>query len=118
MRILDPAMAKKMERALRQGQNLHDIDDIGNALMTGHMQAHTIGETLAITQVNDWPHRRSVNILYVVGNLDEAVAMDEHLTEWAKGVGANLITFTGRDGWWKFNHTGWKKVGVKYAKEI
>jgi hypothetical protein len=118
MRIIDPVMAKKMDRVLKLGQNLYNLDDIDDALATGFMQAHTVGNTLAITTVNDWPRRKSVDIVYLVGDLDEALILDKQISEWAKNLGADLVTFTGRDGWWKFNHTGWKKIGTKYAKEI
>lgn len=118
MNIIDPEMKHKFDRALAQGQNLYDLDDIGNALTTGHMQSHVIGNTMAITRVHDWPQKRSVEILYVVGDLTESLAMDKYLEEWARSIGANLVTAVGRDGWWEHRTPGWKKIGTLYAKDI
>ena len=118
MKITDPEMAKKMERALSLGLDLYDLDDIEKALVSGSLQAHTVGETLIITRIGVWPKRKSVDIQFVVGHLDEALKAEEEIINWAKLIGANLLTAIGRDGWWENHTAGWKKVGTLYAKEI
>ena len=118
MRIIDPAMAKKMDRALKFGQNLYTLDDIKHNLDAGWMQAHTVGDTLAITQINVWPRRKAVDVILVVGNMDEALQLENVVENWGKDIGADLITAIGRPGWWKFRTSGWKQVGTMYAKEI
>src|SRR4051794_7188435 len=67
MKIIDPEMAAKMNRALKLGNDVYTLDDIDRALASGDMQSHVIGNTLAITQIYNWPQKRSVNILFVVG---------------------------------------------------
>jgi hypothetical protein len=111
-------MLKKMQRALKLANGVFNLDDIGDGLSKGTMQGHVVGDTWAITQVHQWPRRKSVNILVVVGNLDESLEMDSIITNWAKGIGADHLTFIGRDGWWKHRTTGWKKLGVMYSKDI
>lgn len=118
MKITDPKMAKKMERALSLGLNLYDLDSIEHALNMGDLQAHTVGDTLAITRVGVWPKRKSVDILYVVGNIDEALHLEQEIIDWAKILKADLITAVGRNGWWEHHTPGWKRVGTLYAKEI
>jgi hypothetical protein len=118
MIVTEPKMRKKLVRALKQGNNLYDLNDIENALAQGSMQGHVNGDTWAVTQVHDWPHRRSVEILFVVGNLHEAVMMEEKLEDWARAIGATMITAVGREGWWNHKTPGWKKVGVLYSKDI
>ena len=118
MKITDEAMERKMERALAASDNLFSMDDIDEHLREGKMQGHVEGDTWALTQVQDWPQRRAVNIMYVVGSIRDSVALEAKIEEWAKGVGANLITAVGRDGWWEFKTPGWKRVGTLYSKEI
>ena len=118
MIITDKFMLKRMERALKAGNNLFTLDDIGEGLRSGHMQGHVEGNTWAITQVHDWPQRRSVNILVVVGNMADSLKLEEKITAWAKEKGADHITGVGRDGWWNFRTLGWKKQGVLYSKDI
>jgi predicted alpha/beta hydrolase family esterase len=118
MKIVDPVMAKKMAKALKVNRDVFDLDDIREALRVGKMQGHTEGDTWAITQVHEWPRQKSVNILYVIGSLDDALKLESKITEWAKSIGANFITAVGRDGWWEYNTPGWKKMGVLYSKDL
>ena len=118
MLITDSFMMRKMARALQQSNNLYNLNDIKKMLSDGSAQGHVVGDTWAVTQVHDWPARRSVNILVVVGNLEDSLKLEEKIENWAKDIGANLITGVGRDGWWNFRTPGWKKTGTLYSKDI
>jgi hypothetical protein len=119
IRINDPAMLRKMDRALRQGGNLYTLEDLGYALEEGKMQSHVAKDTWAITAVNDFPNKRTVDVLYVVGSLEGAFALDKDLEKWANGLGADAMTAMGRDGWNRWcSNPGWTKVGTLYSKEL
>jgi len=118
MRITDPAMLKKMERALKHGGELYTLNDIEDAIRTGKMQSHVKGNTWIITEVHDFPRKRVVNILFVVGELEEAMAAELEIEEWAKSIGADGLTAIGREGWWKFHTLGWKELGTYYSKDL
>jgi len=118
MIITDPKMAKLMDKALAAGNNLFSLDDIQECLRDGRMQGHVEGDTWAITQIHDWPNRKSVNILYVVGSIEESINLQAKIEKWAKEIGANLLTAVGREGWWERRTPGWKKMGILYSKDI
>jgi hypothetical protein len=118
MIIKDKFMLKKMEKALRYAGDLFTLDDVGEALRKGTMQGHCVGETWAVTQVHQFPAKKTVNILVVVGNMEDSLRLEEKITEWAKGIGANRVTAIGRDGWWEHRTIGWKKAGVLYSKDL
>jgi hypothetical protein len=118
MNIPSHIMMKKMQRALNGNDNLFTMNDIADFLRDGRMQGHVEGDTWAITQVHDWPQRRAVNIMYLVGSLPEAFKLEPKIEAWAKGLGANLITGVGREGWTAYKTLGWRKIGDLYSKEI
>ena len=119
MRITDPAMLKKMERVLKMNNNVFNLEDIREELQSGRMQSHSVGDTWAITQVHQWPRRKSVNVLFVVGSLGDSYQMEKRIEEWAvREAGADLITAVGRDGWWNKRTPDWKKMGTIYSKDI
>lgn len=118
MNISDPKMLKKIERALRLNNYMYDLSDIDYGLDTGEMQGHVEGSTWAITQVHNWPRQKTVNILFVVGNLEEAIRLEMKIEMWAKELGATMLTGIGRDGWWERRTPGWRKVGTLFAKDI
>jgi hypothetical protein len=111
-------MAAKMNEALKASGDVYDLIDIQDLLKDGMMQGHVEGDTWAITQVHDWPKKKSVNILYVVGSLENSIRLEGKITEWAKEIGADFITAVGRDGWWERRTPGWKKVGTLYSKDL
>jgi hypothetical protein len=118
MIVTDSFMMRKMARALREGGDLYNLNDIQKMLSAGTAQGHVVGETWAITQVHQFPAVKSVNIMVVVGNMEDSLKLEKKIEEWAKGLGATLLTGIGRDGWWEYKTPGWKKLGTMYAKDI
>jgi len=118
MKITDPEMAKKMQRALRIGGCLYTLDDIEAGLQSGELQGHVEGDTWAITQVHQWPQRKAVNVLFVIGSLENSLKLEEKVESWAKSKDATLLTAIGRGGWWMHRTPGWKMVGNLYSKGI
>jgi hypothetical protein len=118
MNITDPEMLRKMEKALKLGGNLYTLDDIQAELMAGNIQGHVEGDTWAITQIQLFPRRKVVNIMFVIGSISNAAKLEEKISKWAKELGANMITATGRDGWWAHRTPGWKMMGILYSKDM
>ena len=116
--ITDPFMAEKMKRALKIANNVYTLDDIMDHIKSGKMQGHVEGSTWAITQVHEFPRKKAVDILYVVGSLESSLKLENKIEHWARELGADLLTATGRSGWWDFRTLGWKRNGVVYAKEL
>jgi hypothetical protein len=118
MKITDPAMQKKMDKALKLDGGLFTLDDIEDHLRSGKIQGHVEGDTWVLTQIHDWPQRRAVNIMYLVGSMENALKLEPKLECWAKANGANLLTAMGRESWVEFKTPGWKKIGSLFSKDI
>jgi hypothetical protein len=119
MNITDPEMKKKMERALSVGGDLYTLDDIEEGLNRGELQGHTEGDTWAITQVQNFPQKVAVHILFVVGSLDNSLKLEAKIAEWARTtIQADLLTGTGRNGWWAYKIPGWRTVSTNFAKDL
>jgi len=116
--IKDAFMKKRMERALHVGGDLYDFTDLAAELQKGSMQGHVELDTWAITQVQDFPRKRVVDIFTVVGNMEGSLLLEKSITKWAKEINADMLTSVGRDGWWNFRTPGWKRVGTLYSKEL
>jgi hypothetical protein len=118
MNIIDQVMLRKMNRALKLGLELYTFGDIEEGLESGDLQGHVKGDTWAITQVQSYPNRKVVNILFCIGSIEGSIALESDISEWAKGQGATLLTAIGREGWWEHRTPGWIKSGVLYSKEL
>lgn len=118
MRIDDPQMLKKMAQALGHGDDLYTLDDIEDALLKGEMQGHVEGNTWAITQVQEFPRRKVVHILFVIGEMRDLPKLEGKIQVWARDLGATMLTAVGRDKWWVIRTPGWRTTGTAYAKDI
>lgn len=116
--IIADRMLPKVARALKCGNNVYQVEDIDRELVSGNMQSHCVRDTWAVTQVHQWPQRKAVNVLLVVGDMSDMSELERKITHWAKFIGADLITAIGRDGWWEHRTPGWRKTGVLYSKDI
>jgi len=119
--VTDPKMQHKVERWLRDGNNCYTFEDIMQGIKDGHFQTHLFGDTWVLTSIHDWPQRRSVHIDLVVGSMEESLEIEPQICEWARSVGADLITGGGRPGWdpIKSNFSGsWRLTGYTYAKDL
>lgn len=116
--ITDPGMERKMARLMRDGNNCYTIDDVLREIDQGTMQSHVFGETWVITQVHEWPQRKSVDLTFVVGHADEFLANLPKLYDWTRSIGGDLITGSGRDGWWGKALPGWRRMGSLYSKDL
>jgi hypothetical protein len=116
--ITDPLMVKRMAKALDMAGNVYTLTDIMGQIEKGTLQSHVENDTWAVTQVQNFPRKKVVDILYVVGYLDDSLRMEKKLEHWAGELGADMLTAAGREGWWNFRTPGWKQTGTMYAKEL
>jgi hypothetical protein len=117
--ITDSIMAKKLERMLHQCGDLYTLDDLMERINDGRMQSFVQGNTWVITQVNEFPRRKVLEIVAVVGLISDAIQALPQLYEFANKISATLLMASNaRDGWWSYAQPGWRKIGSVYAKEL
>lgn len=117
--VTDQGMRRKVERWLRENNNCYTFEDVLEAIEKGDYQSHVFGNTWVLTSIHKWPRKTSVHIDLVVGDLYEFLDELPKLYEWAKGVGADFITGSGRPGWnVPRRFPEWRLTGYMYAKDL
>lgn len=111
-------MMEKLERMLKKTGGFYTVGDILSLIEEGRMQSFSDGHTWVVTQVHEFPQRKVVDIVFVVGDLRGAADLESKVDEFAKSVGATAITATGRMGWLKRSFAGWKPHSCNFIKEI
>lgn len=115
-------MRTKFDRALKAGGDLYDFDDIMERVKDGRMQSFVQGDTWIITQVNEFPKARVLEITFVVGFIEDAIDALPQILNFARTIGATRLTALGRDGWGHHARAhvqlGWKKVGTLFARNL
>jgi hypothetical protein len=91
--------AKWIESALSFSYGTFDLDDVRNAVLSGHMQLWPSENAALISEINRYPARTVCHIAFAGGNLEELRALKPVVMEWAKRQGCDLISVAGRKGW-------------------
>jgi len=111
-------MERKMSRWLAIHDGCYTFRDIMNKIHDGTMQSHAFGDTWVVTTVHEFPQRKAVHIDLVVGNLKEFLDGLPKLYDWARSIGATLMTGSGNPGWRHYPMPGWKFKGLMFSKDL
>jgi hypothetical protein len=100
---------KKLARVLDRMGALYTTQDILNAIAEGKMQSFVEGDSWAITQIGLYPRAKVLEIVAVVGDLEDLRVLHDRLFAFAAEMGVSVIQAHGRKGWlMDAEKRGWK----------
>ena len=107
---------RKLQRVLDRMGNLYSVQDILSEIAANKMQSFVDGESVAITRIAVYPRAKVVEVLAVVGKLDEARRLHDRILVFAAEIGAGVIQAYGRSGWMPdAQRRGWKVIAENYV---
>ena len=107
---------RKLARVLDRMGGLYSLNDILAAIAIGRMQSFAEGDSWAITQIATYPRAKVVEVLAVIGDLDEARILHDRILDFAAEIGAGVVQAYGRKGWAPdATKRGWKVVAKNYV---
>ena len=102
---------QKLARVLDRMGSTYLVDDILTAISEGKMQSHVVNNSWGITQVQDFPRARQLQLLAMVGDLADLDPLHAKILDYASAVNAGLLSTYGRLGWLRegsFARLGWR----------
>ena len=106
----------KLQRVLDRMGNLFTVQDILTEIAQNKMQSWVEGESWALTRIALYPRAKVVEVLAVVGRLDEARKLHDRILVFAAEIGAGVIQAYGRSGWMPdAQRRGWKVIAENYV---
>ena len=107
---------RKLARVLERMGSLYTLNDILAEIDAGKMQSFVEGDSWALTRIAQYPRAKVVEVLAVVGRLDEARVLHDRILVFAAEVGASVIQAYGRKGWLPdAGRRGWKVKTINYV---
>lgn len=117
--MIHDVMWHRFAKALHIGGDLFSPDDIFERINDHRMQSFVRNNTWVVTQVSVYPRRKVLDIVLLVGELEDAKAMEPEIVKFARDIDATLIQAYGRFGWDKFAAAnGWRVASQVYHKDI
>ena len=114
---------QKLARVLDRMGSTYLVGDILSAIDQGKMQSFVVNNSWAITEVQDFPRARQLQLVAMVGDLVDLDPLHEKIVAYADEVNAGLLSTYGRLGWLRegsFERLGWrlKAKSQLYLKEL
>jgi hypothetical protein len=112
---------KKLNRVLDRMGGLYLTSDIIRLVHEGRMQMFSQGDSIAITQIANFPRGKALEIVAVVGDIDDLRALHDRLLIFAAEIGASVIQAFGRKGFMPdAQRRGWriKARSFVYQREM
>lgn len=107
---------KKLARVLDRMGGLYTVSDVLEAIAANKVQSFVEGESWALTRIAAYPRARVLEVLAVVGRLDEARVLHDRILEFAAREGVKVIQAYGRMGWMPDAVArGWKVKAKNYV---
>jgi hypothetical protein len=108
-----------IEAALRYAAETYAYEDVVKAVQTGEMFFWPAQESFLVTEVAQFPRKRTLHIFLAGGKLSEVKSMDESLVAYANFLHCDSISLSGRPGWEKaLNDLGYKKIHTTLGKTL
>jgi hypothetical protein len=95
----DAVYHRKLARVLDRMGGLYSVQDILTAIARGKMQSFAENNSWAITQIAVYPKAKVLEIVAVVGDLDDLRILHDKVLKFAENMGIGVITAYGRKGW-------------------
>jgi hypothetical protein len=109
----------QVEEMLVKYGGFYEFDDIVELVRGGKMQSFSRGESWIVTQICEFPRKRVLDVVFVVGNLDELKEMVTDVIGFARESGAEFMMATGRRGF--IEHAlgdDWTLAGHFYVRDL
>ena len=100
---------QKLARVLERMGGTYTLNDILTAIAAGKMQSFVVNNSWAITQIQDFPRARQLQLIAMVGDLADVDALHAALVTYADEVNAGLLSTYGRRGW--LREGSWERLG-------
>lgn len=95
----------------------YTMADVEAEILAGRAQLWVLGSSAVVTQVSEFPRRRTLRIWLAGGDLGEIAQSTGYLEEVAESMGCDRIEVDGRKGWGSIL-TGFKETRRTFIKEL
>lgn len=107
---------QELDALLEAQGGFYTYEDIMECIHSGKMQSFATENTWVVTQVNEFPRKKVIDIVLIVGDYEDLPQLESQLEEFRERIGADTLTATGRLGWLKKGLPGWVVHSVNFVK--
>lgn len=110
-----------LEAALHYSGGTHTFEDVAAQVSEGRLQFWPGVTSAIVTEIIEYPRKRTLHFFLAGGNMPELRAMYPHVLEWGRQQGCSSTSLAGRKGWVRSfleREEGWQEQLVVMTKEL
>lgn len=109
-----------IQKALDLAGNTHTLEDVQKQIDEGTLQYWPGVNSAIITEIIEYPQKRTLHFFLAGGNLAELEAMYPVVESWGRAQGCVAASTTGRPGWERtfLKREGWNPRAVVMTKGL
>lgn len=112
-------LIERVGHILEMAGGFYTLEDIVQKVRDGDMQSFVCNDSWAVVQTIDYPRKRVVDIVFVVGHMEDMDVLESEVIGWARDNGAVMLTTGARNGWQeRAKVRGWRTVSQIYMKDL
>lgn len=89
----------ELEAAMDHNGGTHTFDDLTAMVLQGRLRMWTTENSIALTEVIEYPRQKHYHVFAAGGDLGEIVATIPQVEQAARDAGCCKLTVSGRRGW-------------------
>lgn len=89
----------EIEAAIAHNGGTHTFDDITAMVMQGRLRLWTTANSVALTEIVEYPRERHYHVFAAGGDLSEITETIPLVEQAARDAGCTKLTLSGRRGW-------------------
>src|SRR5687768_5343432 len=103
-----PDLRATVEHMLAKFGGVYTFADIIKEIENGRMQSFVLNDSWVVTQVNSYPQRKALEVVFAVGDMPDLETLHSEVIGFGREVGADLMMTIGRNGFRvKAKEHGW-----------
>jgi len=108
----------EVEEMLLKFGDLYSFEDILECIAAGKMQSFALMDSWAVTQICEFPKRRVLDIVFVVGDIPTLELLESDIIGFARQQNISLLSANGRKGFIREAFDGWTMVSATFIKDL
>ncbi len=113
---------KEVDAFLLKYGGLYTFDDIMDLIHQGKMQSFAVGDSWAVTQIAEFPRKKVLDIVFMIGNFPELQRMEADAIKYAIENNCDMVMANGLNrlqAACKIGlFVGWQQIMSTYTKDL
>lgn len=114
--MTDEKLRELLQRAIARSLGVVSVDDVLERIDQHRLTLWKAANSVAVSEVNRLPQKTVVNIVLAAGELSDMRELAARIEDYAKSIGADMVTIVGRRGWGRV--LGYNETAALMSKRL